>query len=67
MMTTTELVQKLEQLGTGDTATVFFRDGEVIRGGMLFNSVQEAGVIIDPDTEVERRFHAREVSKVWRR
>jgi hypothetical protein len=66
-MTTTELTRKLQELGTGNTATVFFRDGQVIRGGMLFNSVQQSGVIIDPDQEVERRFQAHEVAKVWRR
>ena len=62
-----ELIHKLDELGTGDTATVFFHDGQVIRGGMLFNRVQRSGVIIDPEQEVERRFKAHEVAKVWRR
>ncbi len=66
-MTTLELCAKLESVGSGEVATLFFKDGEVIRGGMLYNSTQQRGVIIDPDTETERRFEANEVSKVWRR
>ena len=30
-------------------------------------SLYELGVIIDPETEMERRFNAHEVAKVWRR
>jgi hypothetical protein len=66
-MTTLELCAKLESLSAGDVATLFFKDGEIIRGGMLYNPVQQRGVIIDPGTETQRRFEASEVAKVWRR
>ena len=66
-MSTLELCAKLESLGAGDVATVFFKDGQVIRGGMLYNPLQQRGVIIDPMTETERRFEANEVAKIWRR
>ncbi len=66
-MTTLELCAKLESIDAGEVATLFFKDGEVIRGGMLYNAVQQRGVIIDPSTETQRRFEANEVSKVWRR
>ena len=66
-MSTLELCAKLESIDAGEVATLFFKDGEVIRGGMLYNSVQQRGVIIDPGTETQRRFEANEVSKVWRR
>jgi len=66
-MPTLELCAKLESVAAGDTATLFFKDGETIRGGMLYNSTQQRGVIIDPGTETQRRFEASEVSKVWRR
>jgi hypothetical protein len=66
-MSTLELCAKLESLGAGDVATVFFKDGQVIRGGMLYNPLQQRGVIIDPLTETERRFEANEVAKIWRR
>ena len=66
-MSTLELCAKLESIDAGEAATLFFKDGEVIRGGMLYNSVQQRGVIIDPGTETQRRFEANEVSKVWRR
>ena len=62
-----ELCAKLESLGAGDIATLFFKDGEMIRGGMLYNSTQQRGVIIDPGTETQRRFEANEVAKVWRK
>ena len=66
-MSTLELNAKLDSICAGDTATLFFKDGDVIRGGMLYNSVQQRGVIINPDSEVQRRFEANEVSKVWRK
>ncbi|MGQ0554100.1 MAG: hypothetical protein ACT4PU_12880 [Planctomycetota bacterium] len=66
-MTTLELCAKLESVSAGDVATLFFKDGEVIRGGMLYNPIQQRGVIIDPGTETQRRFEASEVAKVWRR
>ena len=66
-MSTLELCAKLESLGAGDVATVFFKDGQCIRGGMLYNPLQQRGVIIDPMTETERRFEANEVAKIWRR
>jgi hypothetical protein len=66
-MTTLELCAKLESLDAGEVATLFFKDGEIIRGGMLYNAVQQRGVIIDPTTETQRRFEANEVAKVWRR
>lgn len=65
-MSSLELCAKLDSIGAGETATLFFKDGEVIQGGMLYNSVQQRGVIIDPETETERRFESSEVSKVWR-
>lgn len=65
-MTTLELCAKLDSIDAGEVATLFFKDGEVIRGGMLYNSVQQRGVIIDPQTETQRRFEAGEVAKVWR-
>ncbi len=65
-MTTLELCAKLDSLDAGETATVFFKDGEIIRGGMLYNSVQQRGVIINPESETQRRFEANEVAKVWR-
>ncbi len=34
---------------------------------MLYNPLQQRGVIIDPMTETERRFEANEVAKIWRR
>lgn len=66
-MSTLELCAKLESLGAGDVATIFFKDGQIIRGGMLYNPLQQRGVIIDPMTETERRFEASEVAKIWRR
>ena len=66
-MSSLELCAKLDSIGPGEVATLFFKDGEVIRGGMLYNSTQQRGVIIDPELEVERRFEASEVTKVWRR
>ena len=66
-MTTLELCAKLDSIIAGETATLLFKDGEVIRGGMLYNSVQRRGVIIDPATETQRRFEAREVARVSRR
>jgi hypothetical protein len=66
-MPSLELCAKLESLGAGEVATVFFKDGEVIRGGMLYNPLQQRGVIIDPTTETQRRFEATEVARVWRR
>lgn len=66
-MTTLELCAKLDSIEAGEVATLFFKDGEVIRGGMLYNSVQQRGVIIDPASETQRRFEAEEVAKVWRR
>ncbi len=66
-MTTLELCAKLDSIEAGEVATLFFKDGEVIRGGMLYNSVQQRGVIIDPASETQRRFEADEVAKVWRR
>lgn len=65
-MTTLELCAKLDSIEAGDVATLFFKDGEIIRGGMLYNSTQQRGVIINPDSETQRRFEANEVSKVWR-
>jgi trehalose utilization protein len=66
-MTTLELCAKLDSIDAGEVATLFFKDGEIIRGGMLYNSTQQRGVIIDPGTETQRRFEANEVAKVWRR
>lgn len=66
-MTTLELCAKLDSLEPGEIATLFFKDGEIIRGGMLYNSIQQRGVIIDPDTETQRRFEASEVSRISRR
>lgn len=66
-MSTLELCAKLDSFDPGDVATLFFKDGAIIRGGMLYNSVQQRGVIIDPENETQRRFEANEVSKVWRR
>ena len=66
-MTTLELCAKLDSIDAGEVATLFFKDGEVIRGGMLYNSTQQRGVIIDPDNETQRRFESNEVAKVWRR
>ena len=66
-MSSLELNAKLDSIGAGDTATLFFKDGDVIRGGMLYNSTQQRGVIINPDSEIQRRFEANEVSKVWRK
>ncbi|GJM20965.1 MAG: hypothetical protein DHS20C15_08800 [Planctomycetota bacterium] len=66
-MTTLELNAKLDSIDAGDTATLFFKDGEIIRGGMLYNSTQQRGVIINPDAETQRRFEAEEVAKVWRK
>jgi hypothetical protein len=65
-MTTLELSAKLDSIDAGDVATLFFKDGEIIRGGMLYNSVQQRGVIINPSSETQRRFEATEVAKVWR-
>jgi len=65
-MTTLELCAKLDSIEAGDVATLFFKDGEIIRGGMLYNSVQQRGVIINPSSETQRRFEANEVAKVWR-
>jgi hypothetical protein len=65
-MTTLELCAKLDSIEAGDVATLFFKDGEIIRGGMLYNSVQQRGVIINPNSETQRRFEANEVAKVWR-
>lgn len=65
-MSTLELCAKLDSIDAGEVATLYFKDGEVIRGGMLYNSVQQRGVIIDPESETQRRFEANEVSKVWR-
>ncbi|MDG2150303.1 MAG: hypothetical protein P8N09_12345 [Planctomycetota bacterium] len=65
-MTTLELSAKLDSIEAGDVATLFFKDGEIIRGGMLYNSTQQRGVIINPNSETQRRFEATEVSKVWR-
>ncbi len=66
-MTTLELCAKLDSIDAGEVATLFFKDGEIIRGGMLYNSTQQRGVIIDPGSETQRRFEANEVAKVWRR
>lgn len=66
-MSTLELNAKLDSISAGDTATLFFKDGDVIRGGMLYNSIQQRGVIINPDSEIQRRFEADEVAKVWRK
>ncbi|MHC5210187.1 MAG: hypothetical protein ACYTG2_05655 [Planctomycetota bacterium] len=66
-MTSLELCAKLESLNAGEVATIFFKDGEIIRGGMLYNPHQQRGVIIDPGSETQRRFEASEVAKVWRR
>ena len=63
-MTTLELCAKLDSIIAGETATLLFKDGEIIRGGMLYNSVQQRGVIIDPENETQRRFEAREVARV---
>jgi len=65
-MTTLELSAKLDSIMAGDVATLFFKDGEIIRGGMLYNSTQQRGVIINPNSETQRRFEATEVAKVWR-
>lgn len=65
-MSTLELCAKLDSISPGDEATLFFKDGQIIRGGMLYNSTQQRGVIINPDTEIQRRFEASEVAKVWR-
>ncbi|MFT7464859.1 MAG: hypothetical protein ACI9EF_003219 [Pseudohongiellaceae bacterium] len=65
-MTTLELCAKLDSFCAGDEATLFFKDGEIIRGGMLYNSTQQRGVIINPASETQRRFEANEVAKVWR-
>jgi len=65
-MSTLELCAKLDSIEPGDVATLFFKDGEIIRGGMLYNSVQQRGVIINPTSETQRRFEANEVAKVWR-
>ena len=65
-MTTLELCAKLDSIDAGEVATLFFKDGEIIRGGMLYNSTQQRGVIIDPGSETQRRFEANEVAKVWR-
>lgn len=65
-MSTLELCAKLDSIEPGDVATLFFKDGEIIRGGMLYNSVQQRGVIINPTSETQRRFEADEVAKVWR-
>ena len=66
-MTTLELCAKLDSIDAGEVATLFFKAGEIIRGGMLYNSTQQRGVIIDPGSETQRRFEANEVAKVWRR
>ena len=65
-MTTLELCAKLESLNAGSEDTLFFKDGEIIRGGMLYNSTQQRGVIINPVSETERRFESSEIAKVWR-
>ena len=65
-MTTLELCAKLDSIEAGDVATLFFKDGAIISGGMLYNSVQQRGVIINPDSEMQRRFEANEVAKIWR-
>ena len=66
-MTTLELCAKLESICAGDVATILFKDGVQIRGGMLYNALQQRGVIIDPVSETERRFEANEVARVDRR
>lgn len=65
-MSTLELCAKLDSIDPGEVATLFFKDGEIIRGGMLYNSTQQRGVIINPDSESQRRFEANEVAKIWR-
>ncbi|MED5330913.1 MAG: hypothetical protein VX916_06440 [Planctomycetota bacterium] len=66
-MSGVELRAKLASVSPGDLATLFFIDGGVVRGPMLYNAIQGRGVIIDPEGEAERRFEANEVARVWRR
>lgn len=58
------LLQSLKKAARADKVSLFFKDGSMIEGAILFNEIKKCGKIINIDDEISLDFDIKEVTKV---
>ena len=58
------LLKTLKKAARADKVSLFFKDGSMVEGAILFNEVKKCGKIINIEEEISLDFDMRDISKV---
>ena len=58
------LLQSLKKAARSDKVSLFFKDGTMIEGAILFNEIKKCGKIINIEDEISLDFDIAEIAKV---
>ena len=58
------LLLNLKKAARSDKVSLFFKDGSMVEGAILFNEIKKSGKIINIEDEVSLDFEITDISKV---
>ena len=58
------LLQSLKKAARADKVSLFFKDGKMVEGAILFNEIKKSGKIINIEDEISLDFEISDITKV---
>ena len=58
------LLQNLKKAARADKVSLFFKDGTMIEGAILFNEIKKCGKIINVEDEISLDFEIADITRV---